>query len=66
MDIADSLGTDIVNGIPVLTGVDLIGPYPYEALPPGRLLAYDESGSGKNAGRYDLGLDIKLLYRSIS
>jgi hypothetical protein len=66
MDIGDSLGADIVTGIPLLTGVNLIGSYPYDEFPPGRLLAYDESGTGKNAGRYDLGNDIKLLYQTIT
>lgn len=62
MDIAKTDGTVVLAGVVLETGVDLTGRYVSDSLPPGRFLAYDESGQGMNAGRYDLGDSVKLLY----
>ncbi len=62
MDIAKTDGTDIVAGIPLLTNTDLIGRYALTDLPPGRFLAYDETGNAANAEEDDLGAGVLLLY----
>lgn len=63
MDVAKSDGTLVVAGIPVQTDVDLIGRFEYPDMPPGLLLAYDETGNSKDAGRNDLGESVTLLYQ---
>lgn len=62
MDIATAADEDILNGIVVLTGVPLTDKYVYETLPPGRFIAIDQSGEGRNAGADDLGNDVRLIY----
>ena len=66
MDIAERDGTDIVAGVAVLSSVPLIAPLRDERLPPGLLMAIDQRGGDANAGRYDLGRDVVLLYEEAS
>lgn len=63
MDIQDTDETDIITGIPMLTGTDLLSRFVDDNLPPGQFICLDETGAGKNATRYDFGEDVKLLYR---
>lgn len=62
MDIGDSSGNEILNGILLQTDVALTDQYVKEDLPPGRFICIDESGESKDAGVDDLGNDVKLLY----
>lgn len=62
MDVADSVGTDIINGIKLVHGFPLLRQYVVEGQPPGEFILIDESGNKKNPGRDDLGNDVKLLY----
>ena len=64
MDIADTGGNDVLSGVPLLTNCDLIGRFRSDALPPGRFLAFDTTGNAANAGRNDLGNNVKLLYQA--
>ncbi len=62
MDIGDEEGVDILTGIPVHTGVPLIDEFVKDKLPPGEFIAVDETGMDRDAGRNDLGNEVKLLY----
>lgn len=66
VDIAAADGTPILSGIPVQTGVDLIGRFVPESRPPGRLLAIDTTGNGTDPGRDDLGNNVLLLYAGVA
>jgi hypothetical protein len=66
MDIADSVNTDILNGVVLLTNYPLTDQYADTALPPGRFVCIDESGENKDPGTNDLGNDVKLLYEEAS
>lgn len=63
MDIAGTDGVNVVAGVPLLTNCDLIDRYTMRGLPPGKFLAYDESGDAANAELADLGNPIVLLYQ---
>lgn len=63
MDIGDEQGVIIVGGIPLLTGINILGPYKNELLPPGLFVVYDETGENRNPTRENFGVDIKLLYQ---
>lgn len=65
MDIADSIDGDILNGVSLLTNIDLID-VNKTLLPPGRFILIDETGEDRNPGENDLGNDIKLLYQEAS
>ena len=63
MDICKTDGTPILAGLPLLTDTDLVSRFVIPDLPPGLFVAVDESGQGMDAGRFDLGASVKLLYR---
>jgi hypothetical protein len=63
MDIATSDGVDLVCGIVIQTNVNLIGRFEIDGMPPGLMLAYDESGQAADAGILDLGVTVKLTYQ---
>lgn len=64
MDVAKTDGTNVVAGIPLLTNTDLLGRFELPDLPPGRFLAYDETGAARNAELEDLGSGgVLLLYQ---
>ena len=62
MDIADAANNDIINGLPVLLRYPLHNRFVREALPPGGLLAYDESGQQEQPERNDFAKNHILLY----
>ena len=62
MSIADSIGNDLLNGIILLTNVDLIRQYVKEGLPPGQFYMINEADGRSIAGQNDLGNDVKLIY----
>lgn len=62
MDIEDKDKITIVQGIPILTEIFLLSNFVDDRLPPGFIIAIDESGKGKQATRQELGNDVKLLY----
>lgn len=62
MDIADSVGAEILNGILLLTNVPLTDDYVIDGMPPGRFFCEDRTGQNNDAGIEDLGNDIRLLY----
>lgn len=62
MDITEyNSQTNIVSGVPLLLGCDILVPY---SLGNGSLFAYDETGSGQDAGYDDLGSRINLYWFS--
>lgn len=62
MDLATRDGTDLICGIPLLTGVDLIGKYRFDGLPPGDFQVYDTTQNLLTPGFSDLGKTVFLLY----
>lgn len=63
MDIGDQSGNDILTGVPILVNIPLIDQYIVKGLPPGRLIAINQTGSNKNPGENDLGNDVKIFYQ---
>jgi hypothetical protein len=61
-DIQDQAGNDILVGIPALTNVDLTAQYQHLGIPKGIFLFFDTEGEEKNAGQFELGDRIKMLY----
>ncbi len=55
--------TLIVGDIVILINIPLHDQYIDERLPPGRLIAMDETGQNREAGRYNFGSEIKLFYQ---
>lgn len=66
LDIADSIGVELLNGIVLLTNVPLTDDYVIAGLPPGRFICEDTTGQNKDAGADDLGNDVRLLYEEAS
>jgi len=63
MDIKASDNAYLVMGIPILLGVDLLGKYGDERLPPGKFILIDTTGQNLEAGKTDLGDRVILLYQ---
>lgn len=64
--IADEENVELLSGIPVQTNVDIKGRFRQTTLPPGRFLAYDETGKGRDPDRSNFGSEIKFLYEESS
>lgn len=62
MDVASREGTNIITGIPLLAGVDLLGKYLVENMPPGKLIVYDTKQNFESPGFSELGKTVLLLY----
>ena len=62
MDLSDADGVLLVGGVPLLTGVPLLFNYKFAGKPAGDFVLYDREGVNKNAGRNDLGDEVKLYY----
>jgi len=62
LDIYDENSSPIIVGVPILTKIPLLRRFKDTRLPPGDLIALDESGEDKQAARDDLGNDVKLFY----
>lgn len=62
MKISDLQGNAILQGLKLLTNIVLNRQYVVANEPPGEFMCVDESGQNKDAGRRDLGNDVKLLY----
>lgn len=67
MSIYDQAGENLVVGdIPIQVNAPLTDQYVAEGLPPGRFIAIDETGKGKDPGVLDLGNRVKLIYEESS
>ena len=62
-NLLDVNNNQLLSGIPLLTGLDLLGRYKYENLPLGTFLVLDETGQNRDPGEVGLGDDFKLIYR---
>ena len=63
LDIQDQEETDILIGIPMLTGVPLLQQYVKNDLPPGDFILLHRDGTDINAEREDLGDAVNLFYQ---
>ena len=54
--------TLIVGDIPILINIPLHDQYIVEGLPPGRFIAFDETGLKRSPSRLNFGSEIKLFY----
>lgn len=62
MDVATRDGSNIVCGIPLLTGYDMFSKYKDDRLPPGAFMVYDATGKMESPGFDELGSSVLLLY----
>ncbi len=62
MNIADVDDNELLNGIVLLSNVDLIGRFQDDRLPPGIFICFDTENESASPTRDDLGSRIKLLY----
>lgn len=62
MDVADPSNNDILNGIPLLIGRDLIGQYVIEGLPFGIMFCTDDTNQDSQPIRFSFGIDHSLGY----
>ena len=62
LDILDSGETALVLGIPMHINLELIFRFEVPGLPPGLLLLLDKTGGNVEAGRFDLGDRVALIY----
>ena len=62
LDIMDQAGNNLILGIKIVTGWELIGRFTNPALPPGRLLVVDLDDQKVEPDRDDLGSSIILVY----
>lgn len=62
MDISSAVGTELLNGVVLLTNIPLTDDYVIDGAPPGRFICEDRTGQNADAGRDDLGNNIRLLY----
>ena len=61
--IADSYNNTLVSQIPIAVNWPLLTRFKKSGLPPGKFLAYDTSGKGQEATKFDLGDRVRLYYR---
>jgi hypothetical protein len=67
MDVQAPDGTDIVRGIRVATGHNLIRPFQADPrLPRGQLFVVDDSGADRDPDRFGWRGDFRLVYRPIA
>lgn len=62
MDIASRDGVNVVAGIPLLYGVDLIGRFRLEGLPPGAFMINDSTGQMQSPNWDNFGSSVQLVY----
>lgn len=62
LDVLTRDSVAIVTGVPLLTGVDLLGRYNSTELPPGNFMVYDTTKNMNSPGFSDLGKTVQLLY----
>ena len=62
LSVFDAAGEQLTAGRPVVLGAELLGRSADARLPRGALFAIDTSGKNLEAGRYDLGSRVQLVY----
>lgn len=62
LDVALSDGTDLVNGVPLVTDTPLLLRHSNEDLPAGILMLVDVTGEGAEGAKADLGNTRKLIF----
>ena len=62
ISVGDEQGNTIVGPVPIIVSWPLFERFQSEALPPGRIAAYDSSNSDEDPGRFDLGSRVRMIY----
>lgn len=62
MDIADSSGNPLLNGLPCLDEQPMTARFVSLALPAGDFACFDDSGTGAQPTRYSFGIDHSMIY----
>lgn len=62
LSLYDATGAPISQGRAAVLGVDLVGRTADARRPPGTIFVWDSANNDEEAGRYDLGGRVQLLY----
>lgn len=62
ISMSNSEGDQILDGIKLVEGQDLIAQFKDTRLPPGQLIVDDTAGLDLDPGRYDLGRRVRIVY----
>lgn len=62
LQLSDSLGNPLVGQVPITSTFPLFDRFKEQSIPAGTLFAFDSSGQDLDAGRFDLGDRVRLLY----
>lgn len=62
LNLADGLGNDIINQVPIIASMPLFNRFVAAAIPAGTLFPFDTSGQNMDPGRFDLGDRVRMLY----
>jgi|LULL01.1.fsa_nt_gb hypothetical protein len=62
LDVQDEQENDLIMGIPLQTGVGLIGRFRVPGQPENEFLVFNREGTNDNPGRDELGVSHQLLY----
>ncbi len=63
MNIQDASGNDVINGIPLLIGINLAGRFVTAALPPGVFFVLDNTNQSDQPERFAFGTTHTLYYQ---
>jgi len=61
--LGDAAGADILSNIPLVANWPLLARFKMAGKPPGQLVAFDTSLKNLDAGRFDLGNRVRLMYQ---
>jgi hypothetical protein len=61
--LADRNGVTLLAPVPLAVNWPLVQRFQRADLPAGELIAYDTSGKNEDAGRFDLGDRVRLIYK---
>lgn len=66
VDLSDPLENLIVSQVPVVSTWFMFDRFIAQAIPPGTLTPFDSSGQNLDAGRFDLGDRVRMIYAEVN